>query len=63
CVVFEDAKAGVEAARRAGMRCVGVATTHSADRLRNAGADLVVPSLAALKPKDFWELFEDDNLR
>jgi len=42
---------------------VGVATTHSADRLRNAGADLVVPSLAALKPKDILELFEDNNLR
>lgn len=27
CVVFEDAKAGVEAAKRAGMRCVGVGTS------------------------------------
>jgi beta-phosphoglucomutase len=26
CVVFEDAKAGVEAAKRAGMRCIGVGT-------------------------------------
>lgn len=26
CVVFEDAKAGIEAARRAGMRCIGVGT-------------------------------------
>jgi len=47
-VVFEDAEAGVEAARRAGMRCVGVATTHPPERLLRAGADLVVRSLAEL---------------
>ena len=29
CVVVEDAPAGVEAARRAGMRCVGVLSTHA----------------------------------
>ncbi len=31
CIVFEDALPGVEAARRAGMRCVAVTTTNSAD--------------------------------
>ena len=30
CAVFEDAPAGVEAARRAGMRCIAVATTYPA---------------------------------
>lgn len=33
CVVFEDAIAGVEAARRAGMRCVAVCSDHSAQEL------------------------------
>ena len=47
CVVVEDAPAGVAAARAAGMRCVGVTTTHAAGAL--AGADLVVASLAALR--------------
>jgi beta-phosphoglucomutase len=40
CVVFEDAQAGIEAAVRAGMRCVGIG---SSDYL--AKADLVIPSL------------------
>jgi beta-phosphoglucomutase len=47
CVVFEDAPAGVEAARAGGMKCVAVTFVghHPADRLRAAGADLVVGSL------------------
>jgi beta-phosphoglucomutase family hydrolase len=43
CVVVEDAPSGVEAARRAEMRSVGVLTTHDA-----LEADLVVASLADL---------------
>ncbi len=50
CVVFEDAHVGIEAGRKAGMRVVGVATTHAADTLR--GADLVVPRLSDLRPAD-----------
>lgn len=48
CVVFEDAVAGVEAARAGGMRCVAVTFVghHPADKLRAAGADIVVGSLA-----------------
>jgi beta-phosphoglucomutase len=47
CVVFEDAVAGVEAARAGGMRCVAVTFVghHPADKLSAAGADLVVGSL------------------
>jgi beta-phosphoglucomutase family hydrolase len=43
CLVVEDAPDGIEAGKRAGMRCVGVATSHPAGSL--AHADLVVPSL------------------
>lgn len=43
CVVFEDAEAGVEAARRAGMRVVGVG-----DPAALRAADFVVPGLGAL---------------
>ena len=49
CIVIEDAPAGIEAARRAGMRSVGVLTTH-----RELKADLVAPSLDQL-PSDFFE--------
>ena len=47
CVVFEDAVAGVQAARAGGMRCVAVTFVghHPADKLSRAGADLVVGSL------------------
>jgi beta-phosphoglucomutase family hydrolase len=43
CVVIEDAPAGVEAAKRGGMRCVGVSRDRPRDAL--ALADLVVESL------------------
>jgi beta-phosphoglucomutase-like phosphatase (HAD superfamily) len=42
---FEDTHFGVMAAVAAGMRCVGVGTTVSAERLRDAGAESVVASL------------------
>jgi len=44
CVVVEDSQPGVEAARRAGMRCVAVTNSHPREAL--AEADLVVSSLA-----------------
>lgn len=46
CVVFEDSLAGITAAKAAGMRCVGVATTHANEEL--AGADLVVADLTGV---------------
>jgi beta-phosphoglucomutase len=47
CVVFEDAVAGVEAARNGGMKCIAVRFVghHAEDALRTAGADIVVPTL------------------
>jgi beta-phosphoglucomutase family hydrolase len=46
-VVFEDAHVGIEAARAAGMKVVGVATTHLASSL--ADADRVVQRLNELR--------------
>ncbi len=47
CVVFEDAVAGVEAAHRAGMKCVGVG---SPDILGEA--DMIIPGFENFKMKD-----------
>ncbi|MDH6630220.1 sugar-phosphatase [Streptomyces sp. LBL] len=45
CVVFEDAPAGLQAGRAAGMTTVALTTTHQAHELT---ADLVVKDLSAL---------------
>jgi beta-phosphoglucomutase len=46
CVVFEDSEAGVEAARRGGMKVVGIGTGLEADLLV-AGLDRLTPEQAA----------------
>ena len=56
CVVFEDAHVGIEAARRAGMKVVGVATTHPADTL--VGADRIVRRLDELTVKELTRWFD-----
>jgi beta-phosphoglucomutase len=61
CVVFEDAVAGVAAATAGGMKCVAVTFVghHSADHLRQAGADRVVPSLDEVQLEQVYELIEN----
>lgn len=51
-VVFEDAPVGIRAAKAAGMLAVGVTSTHDAEALWSAGADVVVADLAALKASE-----------
>ncbi|MCH8513255.1 MAG: HAD family phosphatase [Kiritimatiellae bacterium] len=46
CVVFEDAHHGIQAAKSAGMKAVGVLTTHPGGKL--AGADRLVTRLDEL---------------
>jgi len=53
CVVFEDAHVGLEAGRRAGMRTIGVATTHPIDSLE---AELAVTDLAGLTLADLFPI-------
>jgi len=55
CVVVEDAVAGVEAAKRAGMKAIAVMTTNPAEALR--AADLVVERLDALPVDAFDRLW------
>jgi beta-phosphoglucomutase len=58
CVVFEDAVAGIEAARAGGMRSVAVTFVghHPEAKLRAAGADRVVRTLEELNAGQVKEL-------
>uniref|UniRef100_UPI0040565E7E HAD family hydrolase n=1 Tax=Alistipes sp. TaxID=1872444 RepID=UPI0040565E7E len=42
CVVFEDAEAGIESAKCAGIKVVALATTFSREFLENTDADLII---------------------
>ena len=55
CLVIEDAVAGVEAARRAGMKCIAVQTTNPAEKLK--GANLVLKDLTSLTERNLQKLF------
>ncbi len=46
CLVVEDAVAGVEAAKAAGSRCLGLTTSFPAEQLASAGADWTAANLA-----------------
>lgn len=48
CIVFEDAEAGVEAAKRAGMKCIGIG-----DKTILKKADLVIDGLYKLLTHNF----------
>jgi sugar-phosphatase len=49
CVVVEDARAGIQAGRAAGMRVVGIAATYAREELIRAGAAVVIGTLAELR--------------
>jgi len=51
CIVVEDAVAGVDGARRAGMKCIGVSRDG-----KHLPADVVVQSLDLLEPDAFEKL-------
>jgi sugar-phosphatase len=47
CVVVEDAPAGIQAGKAAGMKVIGIASSHSKEELRQA--DVVVQQLTDIK--------------
>jgi len=55
CLVIEDSIHGLDAAHAAGMICLAVMNSYPKDKLSQA--DLVVPSLQELEPKDLEKLF------
>lgn len=48
CLVVEDALPGVQAAKAAGARCLGLTTSERAEQLREAGADWTAANFEAL---------------
>lgn len=59
CVVVEDAPEGVEAAYKAGMPCMGVATTNSRETLSSVTSSaLLFDDLTQVTEKDFSRLLE-----
>lgn len=55
CVVFEDAMHGIEAARRAGMKVVGVATSHHPKEIGHT--DLVIKDFSKINIQKLKELY------
>jgi len=56
CIVFEDAMMGIEAAKRAGMKVIGVATSHRPSELKHT--DLVVKDFTKLSLKKIQDHFD-----
>jgi len=52
-VVVEDAPSGIEAGKAAGFKVIGLATTHTIDQVRNAGADWILQDLRSVSIKTF----------
>ncbi len=60
CVAFEDSFVGIESAKRAGMKCVGIASTFPAEELRRqTQADLVVKGFKELSIPRLRKLFDE----
>jgi sugar-phosphatase len=49
CVVIEDAPAGIEAGRTAGMRVIEIHATHTPEELLEKGANVVAARLTDLE--------------
>ena len=58
CVVFEDAEAGIEAAKRAGMRVVALATTFNRDFLETTDADYIIDDFRGITVDKLREIVE-----
>jgi HAD superfamily hydrolase (TIGR01509 family) len=61
-LAFDDARAGVQAAKSSGMRCIGVASNGLSEQLLLAGAEAVVPSFACPEFEALAEtIFKDES--
>ena len=51
CIVIEDSPNGIDAALKAGMKCIGLATTYAGEKLKNA--DLIIKSFNEINIDQF----------
>ena len=58
CIVFEDAEAGIEAGKRAGMVVVALATTFSREFLEETEADLIIDDFRDINVEQLRELLD-----
>jgi phosphoglycolate phosphatase/beta-phosphoglucomutase len=61
CVAIEDSPPGIQSAKAAGMRTIGVTNTVSEEALRVAGADVVTHSLADWTPEAIKLVFANTH--
>lgn len=54
-VVLEDAPSGIKAGKAAGYKVIALATTHSLEKLKEAGADWIVEDLRSISIKGVVE--------
>lgn len=62
CVVFEDALAGIEAARRAGMVAVALTTTFPREKLQACHPHVIVDSLSTVNPPMLEQLISQASI-
>lgn len=58
CIVFEDAEAGIEAAKRAGMKVVALATTFDRAFLATTDADMIIGDFRDISVEQLRTLVE-----
>lgn len=59
CIVMEDSAPGVEAGQRAGMKVIGLTTTHSREELSHT--DLVIDDFRGLTMEKLQRLLEEER--
>lgn len=58
CIVFEDAILGIQAGKNAGMKVVGIATTHTRQELEAENTDLIIDNFEGLHVNQLRELLD-----